>query len=347
MEHIFYCVYNAAKIVSCESKMHVQEPLTIAYFTCRTDPKVEWFFRSLNRELKGDWTNIHIIIVDYLCQYNPEERHAYYEYVYKQYIPASNVQIVSPKPSPWQGKHRVTQNQYFAASNARNTAFSYCKTNYIACIDDLTVIKEGWLDIILWGQKMNYVVLGSYAKVKHLECKEDGSYSFDANSLTSGLDSRFNHPSLTNPHFTRVAGSWLFGCSFALPLQLAVKVDGFDEACDGQGAEDYDFGIRLGRVTHEIYYSKQMFTYEDDDLHFAPGNEKFVRESKVLTQDTTMKTKVGMSSDHAMLQNVMSHTSCLPFLPTNLAHLRTICPNFPTTFENAVDWRDGKKLQDM
>jgi glycosyltransferase involved in cell wall biosynthesis len=325
--------------------MIVDTPLTIAYFTCRNDPKIEWFFRSLNRELHGDWTNVHILIIDFIYQFEPEQRLQYYKDVYSQYT--NNVQVVSPKPSPWQGKYKVTKNEYFAASNARNTAFAYCKTDYIACIDDLTVVKEGWLEIVLWGQKNKSVVLGSYAKVKQLECKEDGTYTFDAKSIESGLDSRFKNSAVTNPKITRVAGSWLFGCSFALPIEYTVKVDGFDEACDGQGAEDYDFGIRLGRVTHEIYYSRQMFTYEDDDLHFAPGNQKFIRESKVLTDKTSMKQKIGVSSDHAMLQNVLHSFSCLPFIPTKLSLLRQNCPMFPETFTGVTDWRDGKPLYEM
>jgi glycosyltransferase involved in cell wall biosynthesis len=330
--------------------MKVHTPLTIAYFTCRKDPKVEWFFRSLNRELGGDWEGVNIMIVDYWFQYNEQERQEYYQGIHTKYT--NNVIILSPKPCPIQGKYKVTSNEYFAASNARNTAFINCKTDYIVCIDDLTVIKEGWLDIVLWGQLNNHVILGSYAKVKNLQCNEDGTYTYDEDSLTQGLDSRYTNPYITNPTATQVGGSWLFGCSFGLPLSLALHVDGFDEACDGQGAEDYDFGIRLGRVTRNIFYSKQMFTYEDDDLHFAPGNQKFIRDSKILTPDTLMKNRIGRPSDHAMLDHVLASKTPFPFIPSNLNILRkqyhdSKVPHDVIDFVDTKDWRDGQPYKEM
>ena len=313
-------------------------PVTIAYFTCRREPKIEWFFRSLNRELKGDWSLVNILIIDYWHQYEPEARYAEFKKHWDIY-PGCNVEHISPKPCPLQGKYKVTQNEYFAASNARNTAFLKCKTEYIVCIDDLTVIKEGWFNVVKWASSNNYVIYGSYAKVKDLICHEDGSYTFT--DFPPGLDSRYKNPHLKNDFATRVAGSWLFGCSFGLPLKLALEADGFDETCDGQGAEDYDFGIRLGRLTIDIYYSKAMFTYEDEDLHFAPGNVKFVRESKKLTEDTKMTKYIGLMSDHAMLQHVL-HSDHLPFTPNNL---KTYI--YSSSFKDLTDWRDGSNLCDM
>jgi hypothetical protein len=98
-------------------------PLTIAYFTCRNDPKIEWFFRTLNRELNCKWDNIFIIIIDYHYQYNPEERYAQFKKHYEMYT--TNVKHVSPKPCPIQGKYKVTKENYFAASNARNSTLYY------------------------------------------------------------------------------------------------------------------------------------------------------------------------------------------------------------------------------
>lgn len=319
-------------------------PITIAYFTCRKDPKIEWFFKSLNREIKGDWSIIKIIIIDYWIQYD-SDRYEEIKQHWGNYT--SNVVHISPKPCPIQGKYKVSKNEYFAASNARNTAFMYCDTNYLVCIDDLSVLKEGWITDVLWAQKNNYVIYGSYAKVKNLSCNNDGSYTFDQDSIQ--LDSRYNSNILNSKEPTKVAGSWLFGCSFGLPLSLAFTVDGFDESCDGQGAEDYDFGIRIGRLTNDIYYSKSMFTYEDDDLHFAPGNAKFIRESKILTNNTLMKNKVGIPSDHAMLQHVMS-SKHLPFRPSMLMYIKHNINNttkISSNFINMVDWRDGTRLSDL
>lgn len=327
--------------------------ITIAYFTCRREPKIEWFFRSLNRELNGKWNFVNILIIDYWYQYDPEERYADFKKYWDGLAPKESIKHISPKPCPLQGKYKVTKNEYFAASNARNTAFLNCKTDYIVCIDDLTVIKEGWLNAVMWAMKNNFVIYGSYAKVKNLICHEDGSYSY--NEFPQGLDSRFNNPHISNDFATRVAGSWLFGCSFGMPLEVALVADGFDETCDGQGAEDYDFGIRIGRITNNIYYSKHMFTYEDEDLHFSTGNLKFLRESKLLTAETKMKMYIGMMSDHAMLQHVL-HSGYLPFTPNNLKEkLNCQRDNERSknndvefrSFKNMVDWRDGKRYIDM
>lgn len=322
-------------------------PFTIAYFTCRKDPKIEWFFRSLNRELKNNWKNVNIIIIDYYYQFDNINRKDEFKNKYEIYT--NNVKHISPKPSPIQGKYKVTKDNYFAASSARNTAFINCETSYIVCIDDLTVVKEGWLDVVLWGVKNNYVVYGSYAKVNKLECLEDGSFSFDKDSIQ--LDSRFNNQVINNDFATRVAGSWLFGCSFAMPLKLAFKIDGFSEICDTIGSEDSEFGIRLNRVTTDIYYSRQMMTLEDDLLHFTPGNIKFIRESKILTENTLMKNKIGLSSDHAIIQNVMESDSPLPFIPTNLSKIKEIYnldeSKVAESFDTLQYWVDGKLFCEM
>lgn len=321
----------------------MQQPLTIAYFTCRHDPKIQWFFNSLNRELKGDWSNIKIMIIDYYHQYEPQEREDTFKSLYEKYT--SNVLHISPKPSPWQGIHRKTTKEYFAASSARNTAFAYCDTDYIVCIDDLTVLQEGWLDAVRWGQENNKVIYGAYAKAHGLTCQEEGSYSYENKPLN--LDSRFNQVKGKEPH--RVAGSWLFGCSFGLPLNLAIQADGFDESCDGQGAEDYDFGIRLGRLTTEIYYCKKMFTYENEELHHVPGNQHFVRASKMITENGTLKSKKGIMSDHAKLQQVMESNSHLPHHLTDLENLREIVKRGEEIQPSLItlDWRDGQPLSEM
>lgn len=325
--------------------------LTICYFTCRKNPYIQWFFRSLNRELKGDWKNINIIIVDYLYQYNPDERLNEFKQYYEKYN--ANVKHIAPKPCAVQGKYRVTNKNYFAASNSRNTAFIHCETPYIACIDDLSVIKEGWLEVVLWGMKNNYVLYGSYSKVNNLQCDIDGNYTFDTDITNKGLDSRYKDQYINNNFANRVAGSWLFGCSFAMPLELALKIDGFDETCDTISSEDSDFGIRLGRVTNNIYYSKQMFTYEDDLLHFVKDNFSFIRNAKLLTENSLMKHKIGLMSDHAIIQNVMESNSYLPFIANNLEKMRELkndenyINNLIKEFKYKLYWVNGIKLSEM
>lgn len=317
----------------------MDKPLTIAYFTCRLDPKIEWFFYSLNRELKNDWNNINIIIIDYHFQFTPKERSNYFIEIYKKYT--NNVLVTSPKPTVWQGKYKKTKNDFFAASNARNTAFIYCQTDYIVCVDDLTVLKEGWLEVVKWGMLNNFIILGAYAKVKELNCDVNGEYYFKKEEIS--IDSRFNSSSNNNP--MKVNGNWLYGCSFGLPLKDILSVDGFDESCDGQGAEDYDFGIRLERISNNIFYCKKMFSYESEELHFVSGNARFIGYAKIITEKGTLKEKIGIMSDHAKLEQVLASNSPLPYHPTNLLKLREN-KNFPSP-DLEFDWRDGQLLNEM
>ena len=318
--------------------------ITFAYFTCRKDPKIEWFFNSLNRELNGDWSNVKILIIDYHSQYNFEERELLLVSPYRKFT--ENIFLTHPKPTAWQGKWKTTtQHEYFAASNARNTAFLLCDTEYIVCVDDLSVMKPGYFKVIEEGYKNKEVLLGAYAKVNDLTVSEEGEILFDNKSTK--LDSRFNN-SVLKGNKTRVSGSWLFGCSFAMPLELAFKIDGFDEACDGQGAEDYDFGIRLNRVTTDIFYCKEMFTYESDELHFV-DTLSFKRDSKILSEETLMPSQKGIMSDHAMLNYLLKqNTTPFPFLKNNLTSLKEEMKQRSFVFPiREIDWRTGKLISEL
>lgn len=323
--------------------------LTVTYFTCRENPMIEWFFHSFNREriaLNKTWNEFEFLIIDYEMQNKPEER---LDYFVSQipYALEANIKISPPKPSPWQGKHRLTSQDYFAASSARNTAFILCNTDYIVCVDDLSVIKEGWLNSVLTAQKNREVVLGAYAKANNLTCNESGIYTFDTIKEGS-LDSRYNNSYLGQNIKSQVGGSWLFGCSFAMPLQLALAVDGFDESCDGQGAEDYDFGIRIERLGIPLYYDKEMFTYENDEMH-SIGNKVFKRDAKLVTEGTMMKNKVGIMSDHAKLQYILETESCRPFFASDLLihrqHYQEHFDFLPSLIDR--DWRTGEHLSNL
>jgi len=333
------------KIIQENSNIVQENPtITIAYITCRSNPKIEWFFYSLNRELKGQFKNIKIIIVDYLFQFYPNERYTEFKKHYQRYENI-NIKHIAPLPCPVQGKYKISSQNFFAAGLARNSAFVACDTDYIVCIDDLSVIKEGWFKVIEWGCKNNYVVLGSYAKVNNLTCDEHGNYTYDLDSYSKNLDSRFNNPYIKNNFATKVSGSWLYGASFGMPCKLAMQLDGFDSICNTIGSEDSEFGIRLGRLTNEIYYSKTLFSFEDDLLHFVPENYSFKRISMVLTDKTLMHTKKGKNSDHAIIENVMESNNYLPFLPNNLIELKDKNPEeIAKNFDKSIYWVNGELI---
>lgn len=330
------------------------KPLTIAYFTSRKDPKIEWFFCSLNRELKGDWSNVEVLVVDYWFQYEGEARTK----MFKDKVNLPNVEDIfkqvkhlSPKRSFCQGVHRYTKNEHFAASNARNTAFLHATHPFVACVDDLSVLANGWLDQVMWAYDNNCVILGAYAKVNDLKCDTKGKYA--SKVFKPGIDSRYNSQNLgSNMGAQLVDGSWLFGCSFGIPLDFALRVDGFDELCDMQGAEDYDFGIRVGRLGVQIFYCRNMMTYESEELHHCEGNAKFVRESKICTANGLMPYKAGIMSDHAALQSVREEQRQLPIFRNALLQKREMrFYDYDTSWKSRYgvpcDWRTGEMLKDL
>jgi len=122
--------------------------LTIAFITGRQEPLFERFMGSLLNQIKpGD--NISVIVVDY------------YGRQFTSYVP--DIISVEPKPTPWQGRYRLTSRDYWAMSSARNTAFLYCNTEWIAFVDDRCWCLEQWLNIIRYNMK-NSILVGPYDK---------------------------------------------------------------------------------------------------------------------------------------------------------------------------------------
>ena len=53
--------------------------------------------------------------------------------------------VVTPKPTPWQGPHRLTSRDYAAIANARNTALCLATYDYVAFLDDRAHLGPEWL----------------------------------------------------------------------------------------------------------------------------------------------------------------------------------------------------------
>lgn len=231
-------------------------PLTIAYLTFRERPRFEWFVASLNRELRSmpdfDRADLQVIVID--GRY-PRKLEANFPFEHS-----------APKPTVWQGPHRLTQRDYFCAANARNTAFALCRTGHIAFVDDLSVLLPGWLKAHVHAAEHGYVLCGTTCKHKNIELDREGNVvSYD--EFPPGRDSRLQH--LPADGLVRCPGGWLYGGTFSVPLEHALRVNGQDEIHDTIGGEDYDFGERLERAGSKIYIDRNCGTFEDEDGHHA------------------------------------------------------------------------------
>jgi hypothetical protein len=223
--------------------------LTLAFITAREKPMLNWFFDSLGPQLKGE--GVKIIVVDRLAPYPFE--------TVEHPLPHRRVQV---KPNIWQGPSRITKQEWWAASAARNTSICLCETEWIACVDDRCVLSPTWLEAVKAAMAGNYAVLGAYEKRINMVVN-DGVIVTDGGggSILSGEDHRLKQHSKLEP--VRCPGQWLYGCNFALPLEWALTVNGFEEMLDGQGAEDTMFGIMLQNNGYPLKFDPRMKMTED------------------------------------------------------------------------------------
>lgn len=231
----------------------MNQHLTICYVTTRKDNKFKWFSYSLLNQLQqGD--DISVVVVDAHCEENGA-RPLLNEGV--------NVEMlrVPPKSCVWQGPHRLTKKNWFAASNARNTGLCYAKDGWIAYVDDLSVLGPHWLQSVREAMAGNYIVFGSYEKHTNM-IVENGTLAY---SKLYSRDSRLNH---VTTDLTSVGGDYLYGCSLAGPVQAFLDVNGWPEWCDGLGSEDYCMGICIGNTNkYSFRYDRRMATVESEELH--------------------------------------------------------------------------------
>lgn len=237
---------------------------SICYITSRIDPKFEWFIESLDYQTtKEEKENeIELIFIDLLVDgVEPgSDRHKHLE---DSVGGKFKFRHISPKPNVWQGQHRVTKENWFAASNARNTGLVYAKGDYIVFCDDLSVLTGAWWNAVKESRNSGKVTCGAYRKCKELKV-ENGNITFFSN-FPQGIDNRYQYGNDGVP--VSCNGNWLYGCSFACPVSFLLEVNGSDESCDGMGFEDCILGVRLANKGYAFQYDRRMMTYESEEAH--------------------------------------------------------------------------------
>lgn len=306
--------------------------LTCAYMTNRMDCRFEWFADSLHNETGGDYTDIRVVCVDFFA--------ASRQITCK----CPSFLHTPPKPSVWQGPHRLTTRDYFAASNARNTAICHAPDGYIAFVDDVSVLLPGWLARVRAAQSGRYVACGTYEKVRDLVVTNGIATS--ATHTAHGIDDRlFQAAKLSIPtdRLIPCTGSWAFGCSLAIPVQAALDVNGYDEDCDSMGAEDYPFGHMIERSGYSLFLDPNMKTLESEELHYV--EPPFLRIDKP-------NIKGHRDGSNAYVSMLSGGRNRAPnyFGDGGLRALRERILGgepFPITQVPQHDWRDSQPLSEM
>lgn len=312
--------------------------LTIAYLTCRKDCKIEWFYASLARQLPKN-LSVHIIVVDSWADAPGRREDLWEKYHQPEFCDGGAYWTHrAPKPSVWSGPHRLTKVDYFSAANSRNTALCLAQTDWIAYVDDLSVLVPGWLDAVMQAMRENYIVLGAYRKVRNLDVRDGQIASYDA--FPAGEDNRLKHATGTQ---TSCGGNWLFGCSFAAPVEALLSVGGSPEMCDstGLGSEDYCLGIALANAGYAFRYDQRMMTLESEEHHHNPNEIQFKRMDKGVSPN---------DKSHAMLHTAQRSRYYDNYYPGGMRALRERVlagDPFPVINDPTTDWYDGQPLSEL
>lgn len=232
--------------------------LSIAYITCRRDPHIRWFIDSLRRQTVQMCKDIRIIVVDFFADMGRIEEKLLLSDL------GTNWVWTAPKPCVWQGPHRLTKQDWFAASNARNTALCLAPDGWLVYVDDISVLMPGWLNAVQEAIAGNYIALGAYKKVRDLRVEKGEVISFFEHP--AGVDSRWNFGK--DNEAVPATGGMMFGCSVAMPVEALLTINGWPEdLCDGCGSEDYCCGLALQNNGYQFKYDRRMLTLESEELH--------------------------------------------------------------------------------
>lgn len=237
--------------------------LTIAYITYRTEPHIEWFFHTL-RAVIPHGIKPKVVVVDALRSKRETEL--------DELIPdklrdkCSEILVVPPHPSVWQGEHRKTLVDFHSCSVPRNTAAFHADIDGdIAYVDDLSVLGPQWFQAIIENYGNNEIICGSFEKVQGITMVDNQVASFM--SLDGGTDYRWRIGNDNKD--VPCDGRFLLGCTSLMPVSAIIKVNGWPELLtDGLGFEDCMMGNVLSNAGYRFKYSRRLFEWEDGNRHF-------------------------------------------------------------------------------
>lgn len=224
--------------------------LDVIYITCRHNPEFQWFTESLRLQARRV-DEIRIICVDLFAGSRAIPKPTWCKFIWTE-----------GKPTIWQGRHRITSTDWWAASNARNTGLCYAEAPTVAFLDDRCVLIPGWLDAVRRSQDDNYVLAGAYEKRVGMTVVEgrvihpgtilgDDYREFDVTANGKAI-----------PH--DCPGCWMFGANLAMPLEWALSVNGYPEdVCDGMSFEDCIFGDCIQNAGYPIKYDNRCKIVEE------------------------------------------------------------------------------------
>lgn len=342
---------------------------SIAYVTGRTEPRWSWFIDSFVAQTTPEQrADIQVIFIDGKLWANapmPQNgatsinlSHPFYHDPKRRYDLelAVNKRFpflhIPPKPCLKQGPFRKTSRDFFCASNTRNTAIIAAEHPYLLCVDDLSVLCPGWVSQAAHAVEHGYCACGAYKKVKELVVENGSLVAYE--EFAAGIDSRWDRGNAGG--IVPWSGGGLYGCSFGAPTEAMLNIDGFEPACNGDGGEDTDMGIRLERSGVKIFYNRNMLTLESEEDHYAetpmPRERRIVAKENLPPRYESYQKRNEAEkyySDHVLLNRLVNETErIVPILPEGLRAMRTEFLStgmVPIPQGPALDWRDNTPLE--
>ncbi len=321
------------------------EGITIAYVTHRPEPRFQWFADSLARQLGDDVPEV--VLVDGL--HTPERGDRMAEMVRDRFP----FRHVPAKPTPFNGAHRVTEEEYMGMASARNTGVLYATDPYLVFVDDLAVLIPGWWDEVRRAAADGSVVAGAYQKHQQMVVRDGELLSSEAPQ--TGIDTRWDHGD--DSRRVQIVGGQMYGCSFGAPRELLLEVNGLDEICDSVGGEDYQLGLRLEWAGAPIFYSRRMLTVEAQDLHRQEpvlirmgkslGSNDYM--TKLAEFGVTRRSTDGPFDISHMILDILYGTRSVQSLGNYYALRELTEADLPGTVERfpSHHWFDGTALAEM
>lgn len=234
--------------------------VSIGFITSRLAPCFEWFFESLLNQRSAALEQV--IVIDYFSQPcdawtidDVDNRKASVLSAAKGF--SAITQIHPPKPTLWAGPSRITKKSWWHKASCLNTCISLCKTDWLAMIDDRCVLGPNWMKSVKKAMKENYAVCGAYEK-------RVGMVVTNGKITSPGtVIGRDHRRKIKRPSYVQTFGHDWFGCTCALPLEWALKVNGYPELTDGIGYEDTAFGKLLSNNNFHVHFDPDMMVIQD------------------------------------------------------------------------------------